>query len=188
MSQQELLTEVLRALNSLGTPYMLTGSIVSSMQGEPRATHDLDVVVVLDAADVERVVGASPPPRYYVDAVDARESVLRQSMFNVIDMADGGKADFWMLTSEPFDLPRFARRRRETLFGVPAYLSSAEDTILAKLRWSRLSGGSEKQFGDALRVYEVQRPGLDLRYLEAWVEELGVRDLWSRLLAEAVEG
>jgi len=35
------------------------------------------------------------------------------------------------------------------------WVSSPEDTILAKLRWANLSGGSEKQFIDALRVYEV---------------------------------
>jgi hypothetical protein len=28
-------------------------------------------------------------------------------------------------------------------------------TILMKLRWAALSGGSERQFTDALRVYEV---------------------------------
>ena len=59
------------------------------------------------------------------------------------------------------------------------------DTILSKLRWARLSGGSEKQFGDALRVYEVQRPGLDLAYLERWTRELDLRELWERLLSEA---
>ncbi len=39
-------------------------------------------------------------------------------------------------------------------------------TILAKLRWAKLSGGSEKQFTDALRVFEVQAGELDLDYLE----------------------
>lgn len=60
-----------------------------------------------------------------------------------------------------------------------------DDTILAKLKWAKLSGGSEKQFTDALRVYEVQGDKLDAQYLERWVKELGVEDLWERLKDEA---
>ena len=44
MSQQGLLKLVVEVLNRLGIDYMVSGSVVSSLQGEPRATHDIDVV------------------------------------------------------------------------------------------------------------------------------------------------
>jgi predicted nucleotidyltransferase len=47
MSQQELLSKVIRALDETGCAYMLTGSFASSMQGEPRLSHDIDLVVDL---------------------------------------------------------------------------------------------------------------------------------------------
>jgi hypothetical protein len=50
-----------------------------------------------------------------------------------------------------------------------------------KLRWSALSGGSEKQFQDALHVYEVQANDLDLDYLKRWADQLGVAHEWKRL-------
>jgi len=56
---------------------------------------------------------------------------------------------------------------------------------LAKLHWANLAGGSEKQFSDALRVYEVQYGNLDLNYLEQWVQELDLDTFWSRLKKEA---
>ena len=188
MPQQELLITLLGALNALEIPYMLTGSVVSSMQGEPRATHDIDVIVAMQGADVERILPVFPPPRYYLDPEAARESIRRATMFNLVDAEDGGKVDFWMLSAEPFDVSRFTRRAREMVLGVTAFVSSPEDTILAKLRWARLSGGSEKQFGDALRVFEVQRPHLDIPYLERWVRELDLAELWRRLLSEAEGG
>ena len=64
-------------------------------------------------------------------------------------------------------------------------VSSPEDTILAKLRWAKLSGGSEKQFTDALRVYEVQYGNLDIAYLEYWARKLDVGSLWKRVMDEA---
>jgi hypothetical protein len=53
------------------------------------------------------------------------------------------------------------------------------------LRWAKLSGGSEKQFTDALRVYEVQHGNLDLGYLETWVAKLGVGGAWNDLKKKA---
>ncbi len=93
--------------------------------------------------------------------------------------------DFWLLTDEPFDQSRFSRRRLVDILGLRLFVSSPEDTILAKLRWAKLSGGSEKQLTDALRIYEVQSSNLDLGYLDNWAAQLGVEDLWQRLRSEA---
>ncbi len=64
-------------------------------------------------------------------------------------------------------------------------VSSPEDTILAKLRWAKLSGGSEKQFTDALCVYEVQYGKLDTDYMEHWAKKLDIESLWIRPINEA---
>lgn len=91
----------------------------------------------------------------------------------------------YILTDEPFDRSRFARRYLEEFMGLKIQVSSPEDTILAKLRWANLSGGSEKQFTDALRVYEVQYEKLDIHYLERWAKKLDIELLWNRLKDEA---
>lgn len=185
MTQSELLRHVVTTLEAARIEYMITGSIASSLQGEPRATHDLDVVVAIREADVTAVMDAFPQPRFYVDAEAIREAIRTGGMFNVIDLTEGGKVDFWMLTEEPFDHSRFSRRVRERALGFDFQVSSPEDTILVKLRWSRLAGGSEKTYVDALRVYEVQKGVLDQLYLEDWARKLGVADLWERLQREA---
>jgi hypothetical protein len=106
-------------------------------------------------------------------------------MFNLIDIKEGDKVDFWMLTDEPFDQSRFSRKYVEEIIGIKIQVSSPEDTILAKLRWAKLSGGSEKQFTDALRIYEVQYIKLDMDYLEYWVKNLSIEALWEQLRNEA---
>jgi len=106
-------------------------------------------------------------------------------MFSLIDLEGGNKVDFRILTSEAFDQSRFSRRYMEEFMGLKMQVSSPEDTILAKLRWAKLSGGSEKQFIDALRVYEVQYGKLDIDFLEHWSKELGIESLWKKLMDEA---
>ena len=47
MSQQKLLIKVIDTLDLSGIDYMITRSVASSLQGEPRSTHDIDVIVRL---------------------------------------------------------------------------------------------------------------------------------------------
>ena len=185
MSQQELLATVACELESAGIEYMLTGSFASSLHGEPRATHDVDLVVAIDAPVSNILIRAFSSPDYYLSDSAVLEAIRLRTMFNLIDTRSGDKVDFWVLTDGPFDRSRFARKRAEMVFGGKIYVSSPEDTILAKLDWSKRSGGSEKQFGDALGVYEVQYGTLDMGYLELWAERLGVTALWRRLRDEA---
>lgn len=185
MSQQELVKKVVSVLDRAGIPYMLTGSIASSLQGEPRSTHDVDLVVLIDETNAPVLAEAFPAPDYYLEEESILDAVKHRSMFNLIDTTGGEKADFWLLTEQPFDQSRFSRKYSEEFLGVKIQVSSPEDTILAKLRWAKLSGGSEKQFTDALRVYEVKQDELDQDYLEHWTQELDVETLWRRLINEA---
>jgi hypothetical protein len=164
---------------------MVTGSTASSLQGPPRSTHDIDIVVALEPTAIPALLAAFPPPSFYLTREMIADALRSRSMFNLLSLDDGEKVDFWILTDEPFDRSRFARRYVAEAAGLRFQVSSPEDTILAKLRWSKLSGGSEKQFQDALHVYEVQGATLDTAYLDHWARQLSVEPLWDRLKAEA---
>ena len=186
MSQQELLGRTIGVLSAARIDYMIVGSHASSAQGEPRATFDVDFVVSLSAANVPVIVAAFPPPQYYADDGMIRAAIRDQGEFNIICNTTGYKADFWILKSTPYERSCFSRRRVEDLNGVMAFCSAPEDTILSKLRWADLCGGSEKQLRDALRVYEVQHPLLDRPYMDTWADSLGVRAALERIRKEAV--
>jgi hypothetical protein len=46
------------------------------------------------------------------------------------------------------------------------------------------TGFSERQFTDALEVYEIQEPTLHQAYLDRWAGTLGVADLRARVRRE----
>lgn len=181
MSQSQLLIEAVTALESAGVGYMLTGSLASSLQGEPRATHDVDIVVEVDARVVVAVASAFGTDGYFFDEIAAREALGSQGMFNLLDTRDGDKIDFWALTDDPFDRSRFERRVRTRVFGVDLSVSAPEDTILQKLKWAAAVGGSERQLRDAAGVYELQRGALDEDYLDRWAAELGIVDMLTQV-------
>jgi hypothetical protein len=185
MSQPGLLKKATATLDWLGVDFMLTGSLVSSLQGEPRATHDIDLVVDLPSDRVDAMLAEFPPPDYYLSRNAVEQAIAQKGMFNLLDLREGDNVDFWMLTDAPFDLSRFARRQHIDIEGVSIAISAPEDTILMKLKWSAAVGRSDRQFRDALAVYELQRGVLDLAYLEHWVGILGLTEDWQRLLTEA---
>jgi hypothetical protein len=127
----------------------------------------------------------SPSPEFSLDEQSIREAIRTRTMFSLLQVSEGDKVDFWLLTVDPFDTSRFTRRQHVDVLGMKVVVSSPEDTILAKLRWAKLSGGSENQFHDALGVYEVQFGTLDTSYLSKWVETLALQEYWERLLREA---
>jgi hypothetical protein len=65
MSQSELLIFVLAQLNKNTIPYMVTGSVVSSLQGEPRSTHDIDLIVMLDVQSASSLAALFPKESFY---------------------------------------------------------------------------------------------------------------------------
>lgn len=185
MLQQELLAVVLDVLHLEQIEYMITGSLVSSIQGEPRTTHDIDILINIKPSNVVALLAAFSSDRFYIDGDAIREAMKHEGMFNLIDTLSGDKVDFWILTSTLFDLSRFSRRIRITILGMSMYISTPEDTILMKLNWSKLSGGSRKQTDDALRVYELQYQFLNMEYINDWVKKLDLYQQWNDLISGA---
>jgi hypothetical protein len=162
VSQQQLLAEVVRVLEGAGIPYMLTGSVVSSFFGHARTTHDIDIVVQIRMEQVAQIAAAFSADHFSFDALAARNAIAARDMFRLMDFRSGDKVDFWVLKDEPFDQQAFARRYRDTITGVPALLPTPEDLILQKLKWAH-DFESEKQYTDALSVFELQAGKLDLK-------------------------
>ena len=117
--------------------------------------------------------------------MDAASDALRHaSMFNVIDVESGWKADMIIRKRRPFGVEEFGRRTTAQVMGVPVDLATPEDTILAKLEWSKGSD-SERRWRDALGVAIAQRRNLDSAYLRKWAAELGVAEAMDRVLGTA---
>lgn len=174
------------ALDALGIPYFLGGSLASSMQGEPRATNDIDVVVDLLPEQVDALV-AGLGPDFDVDAEALRDAATRRASWNVFHVPSAMRIDVFVKGTAAYDDVEFARRRRVELQpGRLLAVKSPEDTVLRKLLWFR-SGGevAQSQWRDVVEVLRTSGPSLDPGYLHDWAGRLGLRDLLDRAAREA---
>jgi hypothetical protein len=173
------LERIARVLRDNNVPFMLAGSFASTAHGVPRATQDIDIVIDPSREALDRLLTALPPDTYYVDADAAHEALRTRAMFNVIDVVTGWKIDLIVRKNRAFSNEEFARRRLVSILGIEVYVASAEDTVIAKLEWSALGGGSERQRRDVAGVLATLGAELDRAYIARWVEELGIAEEWA---------
>lgn len=102
------------AFEQVRADYFLGGSLASSLQGEPRATNDIDFVVDLKPVQVEPLAAALGSD-FEVDIDSLREAAIRRSSWNLFHQPTVTKVDLFLLRAGEFDRSEFSRRRRVVL-------------------------------------------------------------------------
>ena len=178
-----VIESVATALQGQGVQYFISGSFASSVHGEFRATNDVDFVAALEPRHLDVLAGALSD-EFIVDRESVAEALASGRSFNLIHRGTYLKVDVFPLHTA-FDREA-AGRAVEILMPsgtVPIQIATAEDVLLAKLRWYRLGDeASEVQRRDIEKLVTMNRETLDRAYLDRWSEILGVRDLLDRFI------
>lgn len=181
----DALTPVVRALLALEVPHFVGGSIASSFHGATRSTMDVDLVCELTEDKVAAFV-ASFTEDFYVSESAIRDAVRRKSCFNLIHIPTSFKVDIFVSRGRPFDQASMRRASIERLGEsktVDVPIASAEDSIISKLEWYRLTNEtSERQWDDVSRLIRLLGEMADIPYLHQAAKSVGVTDLLERLL------
>lgn len=104
MPTPELLSIFLAPLERTGFDYFVTGSIASIFYGEPRLTHDVDIVLHLDGNRILDFSALFPLNAYYCPPEEVLEVECRRlpyGHFNLIHHTSGFKADIYLEGEDP---------------------------------------------------------------------------------------
>ncbi len=190
LNASEITLLVTTTLEEIGIPYVIGGSLASITHGVIRNTLDADIVADIQPDQISRFANALKA-QFYVDPLSILDAIQRRSSFNLIHLGTMFKVDIFLPKHRAFDRMQMKRRGRKILLGEPertAWVTSAEDIILAKLEWFRMGGEvSERQWRDVLGVMNTQGTRLDEAYLRQWAAELAVSDLLERAFKEVVD-
>jgi hypothetical protein len=120
------------------------------LYGEPRLTHDIDLVVLLRQHDIARLLEAYPAPEFYVppaEVIAAEVAREQRGQFNVIHPESRLKADFHTASRDKLHAWAFRRARHYVFERTTIRLAPPEYVIVRKLEYFR-EGGSEKHLRD----------------------------------------
>ena len=172
MNEIDVVRDISRRFEQAGIPYMLTGSMAMNYYAQPRMTRDIDVVIAIGPEDIGRVAALFRPD-YYVSEENIRESVARESIFNLIHQESVIKVDCIIRKRTQYRRMEFDRRKRISILDFNTFIANKEDLIISKLAWAKDSH-SEIQLGD---VRNLLATGYDAAYLQHWTRELGLDNL-----------
>jgi hypothetical protein len=173
----EVLAAVIDSLKGARVSYMMIGAWALSVWGRPRATMDLDFLVMVDGKGLGRL------ERHLIqEGFSSVETWLEWNpMLKELQrrMQFEGIAVDLMCPRDIHDNQAFERRKRKRLAGRFCWVIAPEDLILQKLKVGR-----PRDFEDALSVLERSRKMLDFEYLKHWSGRLGLAAELDYVLGE----
>lgn len=178
MKIEDFLRRICAALEHHDIPYMVTGSVASSIHGIPRSTNDLDIVIAPTRDQLRAFIQFVKRFGYFAQLEAAEDALASRDQFNVIDFPNAWKADLIIRKNRNFSATEFERREQVEVGDLRLVVAKPEDVLIAKLEWTKISP-SERQLQDAAGILIVQGAQLDLQYVERWVNELDLRDQWQ---------
>ena len=149
-------------------PYCVIGALAVGAWGQPRATKDIDLLILLEESTQPEFTAWLGTAGFTLDEDWARQNPLMK-----------GRGMRLRHRSHPVDLmipgdahEREALTRRVSLIieGQPVWMATPEDLILLKLKACR-----DRDLVDALSIVHRQASRLDLDYLGRWADRLGLQ-------------
>jgi len=184
----EVTIKVTDVLENLAVPYLIGGSLASTLYGMVRTTQDADIVSEMRLNHLRPFVLAFQD-EFYMDEEMIAGAIQSYSRFNILHRESMFKVDVFIPHPRPFLRSQLRRAQKQTFTfekEVSAKFASPEDTILSKLECYRQGGEvSERQWRDVLGILKTCAGELDMEYLRDWAGELKVADLLKRALKES---
>ena len=183
MNSEDVSCSAIDFLNEQGVEYMVVGSLAGNFYCVPRSTQDADIVVASSVGQVASKLSRAIPnlkfdPQLAFESVTATKKVLIRSALHDFQI------ELFELSNDPHDQERFTRRVWVEFIGRKAWIATAEDIIITKLRWAEYAG-REKDIADLRNMIGVQHDSLDWSYIESWCDRHGTQALLDRLRSEA---
>jgi hypothetical protein len=166
--------------------HCITGSVASMLYGEPRLTHDIDIVVgILEIKDIRTLHDIFPSSQFYVppeEVVRVESAREYRGHFNIIHLDSGYKADMYLEGEDPFHRWALKNARSVNLGPHSLLVAPPEYVIVRKLQFFK-EGHSDKHVQDIRAI--LKNPALTLQQndIERWSELLGVSQEWKHVLS-----
>ncbi len=156
-------------------PYMLIGGIAVALWGEPRATQDIDIVVLISK---DRVFDFLKEAKKYGFSYQKEEvnNLLKANLLRLVWQKDFFLMIDLIIPDTKYQEIALKRRKRKKIRGEYFWFVSPEDLILHKL-----IAGRAIDIKDAQSIFWREKERLDITYLNKWAKEWEVEKKLSSL-------
>lgn len=181
--QQIAFGSVIDVLEAIDARYAVWGGIAVMAFGEPRFTHDMDILLNGESLLIPHFIKRLQESHFYVDPLSVENAAFQGGFFNVIHQAYQIKVDLYV-PNDP-RLKQMIVERVKLPFDEmrEAHYVSAESLIVAKLIAFKDSQ-STRHIDDIGAVVRVQGKKLDLQKVTRASIELSLFGVWQAILEQ----
>lgn len=181
MPELDLIKIFTTRLTKASISYFVTGAVASIIYGEPRLTHDIDVVVELSRKDASKMAEAFPLEEFYCPPIEVIQLEIGRPLrghFNLIHHQTGFKADVYAMGRDELHHWAMVNRRKLDFEGEPIWLAPPEYVIVRKLQYYR-EGRSEKHLRDIAAMIVISADQIDFEDLQDKIRQYHVSEEWQ---------
>ena len=168
MQEANLFLIFLERLNKSNIEYMATGSVASMIYGEPRITHDIDLVLKLYTKNIPQFISIFSEEEFYCPPVEVIEEEAARKTgghFNIIHHETGFKADIYPTGEDKLHIWAMAKRKKVQIDNCDIWLAPPEYVIVRKLEYFK-EGGSSKHLSDIKKMLDISGNNINLLELK----------------------
>jgi hypothetical protein len=178
MQEPELYLVFIRPLNELEIPYMITGSMAGAIYGEPRLTHDIDIVIDLQPRWIEHFYDAFNNENFYVppiEVLNVEAARTHRGHFNLLHQSTGFKADVYIKGKDELHEWAFHRLQSKAIGDHSVFVAPPEYVIIRKLMYYK-EGRSEKHLRDIQNILAHNKESIDQTSLKEKMKHYGLQE------------
>ena len=170
-------------LNKKKIDYFVTGSVASIVYGEPRLTHDIDLVLNLLEDQVDLFMAAFPADQFYCPPKEVIKVELRRNLrghLNLIHHETGFKADIYLTGDE--ELQSWAMKNsKEIEFEESIILVAPPEYVIIKKLEFYKEGKAQKHISDINSILANSKELIDFDYLKKAIAEKSLSECWNEV-------
>jgi len=168
MLDHKLFLTFLKPLNTTRIRYCVTGSVAGIIYGEPRLTHDIDIVLEIQDKDVLLLKNAFPEQNFYLppeDIIFIEKKREERGHMIIIHNKSGFKADIYFTGKDPLSQWAVQNSLSIDYEGNSVSIARPEYVIVRKLEYYR-EGNIQKHLQDIAGILEHSSDLIDFKLLE----------------------
>ena len=183
MLEPDLIELFVGPLQTEGIRYFISGSVAAMLYGEPRVTHDIDLVVFFRTTDIAKLPKLFPVPEFHVpppEVIAAEMARPQHGCYNVIHADSALKADFFTANRDELHAWAFRNLKQYSARSMAVSLVPPEYVIVRKWEYFR-EGGSAKHLRDIRGILNISAEQINHADLDEWVQRRGVEAEWRKV-------
>ncbi len=178
LSLYQIFTE---KLNNKKIPYAVTGSVASIIYGQPRMTHDIDIVININVNRAEEFLSLFPSKEFYCPPKEILKTEILKTVrghCNIIHNETGFKADIYFTGKDEFQKWAVANVKYITFNNAKIAVAPPEYVIVKKLEFYK-EGKSPKHLDDIKSIVTNSKELINFSALEKYIFEHGLKNEWK---------